>query len=246
MKTKTASALLAAASLALLPAAAGAASAPEARWMATFEMTQEIDWRLPRYDTTSDCFHRFWSEGSGSESWKMKTRRPVKVLAYRLSKQVPVSFKYGTFDRFAMGGDGLLSAGFIVRRLHEAGGSEPGRCGGESEVFAPEKYDCGSRLAEYNVTIGFARGRAWFSSLPTGEPMKPFLNCYVQGPADFGGEETAPSAARFNPSALLSGRRTVVLTGSDSESQVIKKNPGAGRLTTRGSIRWKLTLTPAR
>jgi hypothetical protein len=243
---KTPSALLAAAALALaLPSAAGAAAAPEARWTATFEMTQQIDWKLPRYDTTSDCFHRFWAEGNGSETWKMKTRRPVKVLAYRLSRQVPVVFKYGTFDRFAMGGDGLRAAGFIVRRRHEAGGYEPGRCGGDSQIFDPEKYDCGSRLSEYDVTVGFVRGRAYFSSLPTGEPMQPYRNCDVHAPADFGGEETAPSAARFNAAALLSGRRTIVLSGSDSESMVITKNPGAGKLTTRGSIRWTLTLTPA-
>ncbi|MDW5595592.1 hypothetical protein VSS74_14680 [Conexibacter stalactiti] len=242
---KKPSTLFAAMLLALLPAAADAA-APEARWMATFEMTQEADWKLPRYTTTSDCFHKFWEEGSGSERWQIKTRRPVKVLAYRLSKQVPVAFKYGTFDRFAMGGDGLFSAGMIVRRQHQAGGSEPGDCGGESEVFAPAKTDCGTRLTEYDVTVGLARGKAYFSTQQKHLGLTPmFKNCNVQWPPDYGVEDGAPAPARYDVGALLSGRRTVVLAGAAKASQVITKNPGSGKLTTRGSISWKLTLKPA-
>jgi hypothetical protein len=131
--------------------------------------------------------------------------------------------------------------------MHQAGGTEPGDCGGDSEVFAPEKTDCGTRLTEYDVTIGLARGKAYFSTQQRDLGLRPlFSNCSVQYPPDYGVEDGVPAPARYSVGALLSGRRAVVLSGSASASQVIKKNPGAGRLTTRGSIRWKLTLTPAR
>ncbi|MDW5595593.1 hypothetical protein VSS74_14685 [Conexibacter stalactiti] len=240
-----AAALLALSLLATASTAAPAAVPKQARWLATFEMTQEVAWRMPRFVSRSDCYHRFWSEGSGDERWQIKTRRPVKVLAYHLSKNNPVVFKYGSWDMADMTTNGLDAAGMRVRRMHVAMGSYPGRCGGGDVTDPPRETDCGSRIPSYDVTFGFGRRKAFFSVHEKDEQPIPFVTCMVQGPPDFGLDEPAPAGASFSAAALLAGTRTVEIKGALRDRDEIRWQPGNGRTTSTGSIRWKLTLTPA-
>lgn len=240
-----AAALLTVSMIVATGSSATAAGLKQARWLATFEMTQEVAWRLPRYVSRTDCYHRYWSEGSGGERWQIKTRRPVKVLAYSLSRNNPVVFKYGSWDMADMTTNGLDAAGMIVRRMHVAMGSDPGRCGGDRVTDPPRETDCGSRIPSYDVTFGFGRSKAFFSVHEKDEQPNPFVTCVVQGPPDFGLNEPAPAGARFSAAAILAGTREVVISGALRDKVELRWSPGNGKTTATGSIKWTLKLTPA-
>lgn len=244
IRTVRAAALLALSLLAASASAASAAGEKQARWWATFEMTQVVDWKMPRYFSSSDCYHRRWSEGSGDERWQIKTRRPVKLLAYSFSRTTPVVFKYGSWNMADMTTNGLDAAGFRVRRMNVAMGSEPGRCGGAREVDPPRETDCGSRIPSYDVTFGLDRRKAWFSVHEKDEQIFPFVTCMLQGPPDFGLEEPAPAGASYSSAALLAGTRAVEIKGS-LRDRLVRRHP-PGKTTATGSIAWTLRLTPAR
>lgn len=226
----------------LLPAAASAADS--ARWWATFEAKQTIDWSLPKSYGTSDCFKRFWGSGSGAETWSIKTRRPVKLLAYRFNASTPVNFKYGTWDELAEGGDGLEAGGLIVRRGIESAGVDAGDCGGRAEVFPPEQTDCGSRLPAYDVTFGLSRGRLVPSPNETGDPVS-WSTCPLHAPGRFALDHFNRPPATVSVAALLSGRRALTVRRTQTDSDYDPARTGSARRVRSGEVTWTLTLTPA-
>ena len=144
---------LGAAAAALALAAPGAQAAgldlSTARFTAQYEASLVTTWNMPRYEWDASCYNRRWGSGQGTETWKIKTRGPQKVLAMRTGPRL-VSWLGG----WTVGAppDDIAAAGMISRDSHFSFGSNPGPCGGGVEIDR-RPDDCGDRLPSYTVHL---------------------------------------------------------------------------------------------
>jgi hypothetical protein len=233
------------AALLLAPAAATAARAPAypklGRWTAVFEAQQVVNWELPRYETSSDCYHRWWGAGRGAETWVIRSRGATRVLAYQGSAQTPIAFRFGTWDWLGVGGDGIAAAGMIERAASESSGRDPGDCGGDSRVNVPEARNCGSRLPDYAIGLAYERGRVELF-LKQGNRQTGYGNCPLYTPRRWTDGSFKQPLGRVDPQRLLSGRGTLVISASDGERTVETLNPGGGQRSSSATVRWTLRL----
>lgn len=168
---KTVHLLTAAAVLAAtLPAAAEARRKPPATpklphigvpYTVKFTASRTITWKIPKHYTYSDCGHKWWHAGSGSETWEVTSRGAGRVDIN--ARDGEVQFLYpgtsGGVPRF------WIDAGAVRTRAGRIeGGYDPGpTCAVDTPQPVPAKTDCGTRLPDNRIVLFYGRGRLYWT-----------------------------------------------------------------------------------
>jgi len=246
VSTMPAKTLLAAAAIAgavLGAAAQPAAAKPRtATFMASFEASYTTTWNEPKRLTGgSVCGGLNYQQGSGEETWTIKTRKPQKLLAYKTS--YGVGFQHSTWDPNGDGGN-LEASGRHTRNGRSYWTTEPGTCGGTFEVEPKDPdEDCGTRLPEYDLF--FMGTKKYHPELTVAGHMRReklhFDDCDIRL-ADALTQGAWPKVEkRITARQVFGGRRTVKITGSKAWDNA--DEPTADRWTTSSTLTWTLTLT---
>ncbi len=235
----------AAASVAALGAAQPAAAKPKplkhAKFSAAFEATYKTTWNEPKRLTGgSVCGGLNYQQGSGEESWTVKTRKPQKVIAFERS--YGVAFHHDTWDPQADDGRGLAAFGVHKRTGDSFWSTEPGTCGGEYERESTDN-DCGTRLTEYELRLdGVTKYHPELFKAPhTRNEKTRFEACDIKL-ADELLAGAWPKVEKALPVRRIFGkRRTVTISASSAWDNADEYN--AKYWTTSSTLSWKLTLT---
>ncbi|HEY8582003.1 MAG TPA: hypothetical protein VIL49_03620 [Capillimicrobium sp.] len=150
-------ALLAAGLTLAAAAPASAAIQSPSKFVGTITATQTTTWEEPHHTTGIDCFHRYWVEERGSETWRVKGQ-PTKVLISQVGTGPNVSMHYGNFNPHADSPFGLKAKVTRQRAWTKREGSDPGECGGIGTVLPAPDNDCGTRSWDGYVSITHENG----------------------------------------------------------------------------------------
>jgi hypothetical protein len=231
----------------LAPGASGAMKS--AKFNVTFEAQRTVDWKIPRHAWLTDCKGRHWKEAQGSEDWKMKTRKPVKLLVTGGFKGSPGMWMWNTHSRarFDPRAFGLEAAGWLKRDYSEHAGNTGGWCGG-ADVADPRPNDCGTRLPTYVISLAtLGRKVTWSHAMAEHSRAAGklgFDDCGMHPPEDFG-LSTFPAlpAERFRASDLFNRRKkTVTLKASKSWPTEEQPLTNGYVIHTSGTAKWKMVL----
>ncbi len=237
----------AAASLAALGAAQPAAARPKplksAKFSAAFQATYKTTWNEPKRLTGgSVCGGLNYQQGSGEESWTVKTRKPQKLIAFERS--YGATFFHDTWDVNGDDGDGIAAFGVHKRTGDSFWSTEPGTCGGEYEREKPDpKADCGTRLPEYVLRFdGLEKIRPQFSVAPHMRNEKlHFAACDIRYAEGLTSNVWPKVEKALQAKRLFSRQRVVTVSASKKWDNA--DEPSAEDWTTSSSLKWKLTLT---
>lgn len=225
---------------------AEAAGLDEARFTATFDATMRTTWTWPRHEYPGNCSGRPWRSGSGSETWRIRTRGVQKVLALRTGPRL-VTWMGG----WTVGGaaDPIAAGGLISRDAIVASGTTQGWCGGGT-VDPPPQTDCGDRLPSYDLHVT-QLGRSLavvprLTSAPVNQRIGyatcrlPMADGITQGswPTDVPG--------RLEHAAVFGRRKTLTVRGGRTWTQPHHGDSGYGNLSTTTTLTWTMRLTRKR
>jgi len=246
-RTVLATVTIAAAAIAVAaqPAAARPKPPKTAKFTATFEASYKTTWNQPKRLTGgSACGGLNYTQGSGEESWTIKTRKAHKLLAYKTS--YGASLLHGTWDPQAEEAFTIDAFGVHQRSGRVYWTIEPGECGGEFKVQPKDPdEDCGTRLPEYGLRFdGTTKYYPNLMRAPHQRKEKTWFSDCDLRLADELVEGAWPRVEEKLPVKKLFGRaKTVVVEGKGDWDNA--DEPSADLYTTSSSLRWKLTLTRA-
>jgi hypothetical protein len=242
----------AALAVALLPGAAAVAPADAdartAKFTAQFEASLKTQWSMPEHHVISDCYHQRYSSGSGTETWQMKSRTPARVAVQSNGRST--FFHMGTWET---SGDPvrkpLRAFGVHTRAGSYTDRTAPGECGGTPKVEVRPSGDCGTKLPRYEVAFSVVNGKITpsLSDDPTmrNEDTR-FDDCPINTPEGVTDGSWPDVEAKLPRTLLRGGRKPIVVTGRKQWSSSQRTGRGYGVITSKASMEWKLTLTPAR
>ena len=215
-------------------------------WEVTVSIEQTAAWNIPRYEPFRDCYHRYYYAETGSDSYKVATRRAARV-------ETLVAGKFGQMFTDPKILDGFIPAGAMRKReVHVDQGWDAGDCGRASEGHAAPKLDCGTRLPGMAVALQWIGGQLKLTVVYDDRYVADnldarFKSCPLRGPKGMF-EESFPDAAlkaslplglvkRWRPFKVT---RTVSYPTRGTETQTF---PGS-ELTTSGKLTWTAVVTP--
>jgi len=243
--------LLPAAAVAALAVAQPAAAKPTklktAKFSATFEASYTTTWNEPKRLTGgSVCGGLNYQQGSGEETWTIKTRKPQKILAYKTS--YGAALYHGTWDPQEEESEGFDAFGNHQRQGRSYWTTEPGTCGGVFTVEPKrETEDCGRRLPEYRLRFdGVTKLHPNLMSAPHMRKEKTwFADCHIKLADELLAGDWPKVEKKLPVKSLFAkGRKPIKITGTESWDNA--DEPTADRYTTSSKLTWTLTLTRRR
>lgn len=237
--------------------------AQQARFWATFRAEKTIGWSEPRWTTREDCWHSWWTQGSGRQTERYESTMPVKLLAYTAGmNNSSVFFKWRTWDEFAESSDREMPAvGTITRQATRSEDWVAGTCGVRGVIIDDEGNerttpvprppdDCGTRKPGVDGWIGTGSKYMWLdtgASFASQEAQMGFRACELNMPYEM--DERGWSVdirGRYSRAELFNpGVPVVKVSAGERYSQ--KQLIGGARaiLFTSGSVSWTVTLRRA-
>jgi hypothetical protein len=234
---------------ALLPltAAFGLAAAPNAlarpagpiAYDMTVAIDTSVDWKTERKPYDRDCSHHAaWSKASGSEAFAVKTPQAVRV-------EVEPTLGTLTFPRSGRSSvHGALVRGRWSRDTRTSSGSSPGPCGGTGEQTSDRPADCGLRLPEQVVWLGFhGRKVSLWNGWPDNLPTDAWGSCrfYVY-PEDF---PRAPGVSDLTAPSKLAQLKRGARTVRMGRTQSVPARVLPDGTTVSGRATWTVVFTRA-
>jgi hypothetical protein len=247
---------LAAVALSLVPATAaqagsqgGGREAPIKAWFtATFEAHKTAAWDRPRGEGGGDCNGKPWSQSSGSEDQRVKSRGSFKVVVTGTRRFPTWTFGRGTAvtDPREVGVD---ASGPHTREWTHRSGRTGGWCGA-ARTDPPLPHDCGTQLSEYKVDFhAYAGAITWglsYKNLP--RERQGFYKCGLHTPADLPATGFPRLEGKIRMADVLNPRkRRIVVQAAKTYGPTVYPIPDLGTTETRsGAASWKLTLNRTR
>ena len=229
-----------------LPGAADA-GVRTAKFTATFDATLKTTWSLPRHTTPQDCYHVRWRHGTGSETWKIRSRGAGTKVTARSSNGPAVGWSTG----WELGGTPVdfLAGGIIDRDSHLGEGWTPGPCGGEPGVVEKPKQDCGSRLPSYEIALSQQGDR--ISAMPLAaatarNEKNTYDECFLPTATGVLAGTWPKVEAKLAKSAVFGRSRTLTAKGVKTWREPKHSASGTGTLSTTTKLTWTLKLRRAR
>jgi hypothetical protein len=245
--------ILATALAALCAAQSASAIAPTprgapktAKFLATFKAEFNTTWDQPRKMTGgSACGGLNYEQGRGTDSWTIKTRKPVKMLAYKTG--YGAGLYHGTWNPMDEEDFTFPAYGVHTRQGEIYWTTEPGSCGGVFQRQPPDPDgDCGTRLPEYGMRFdGVRRIHPNFMNAPHMRNEKTwFTDCTARFANALGTGDWPRVDRKLPVKALFGKRKTVTVTAGKSWDNA--KDGTTNLFTTSSKMTWTLTLTRAK
>lgn len=250
---------LLAAALLLTTLGAATAQAKSVRFWATFRADKTIRWAEPKWYGHTDCYHRWWTSGSGRQTETYRSTKPIRVLIYTGGLTSQSTFiKWRTWDEFDEGATRHMPGmGKIDRSATRATDWEAGTCGVRGVIIddegrerttpvPPEPQDCraSTPAVDANMYLGKTAELTIGSAGSDQDAlMGSYRACEIAVPHEmdefrWGSEVSArvPRAALFNrdlPAVVFSGRKDY--------HQKWFVGGMRGLVFATGSVRWTVT-----
>jgi hypothetical protein len=236
-----------AAVLAVLPlVTAGSAGALTTKaYTVSFKGTVQTDWNVPKYMRYATCFDTEWVQGSGSETWNVRSQGN-KVLV--TNNGVASQFQFGSWELNA----GSTTSGLVGKgETHRSGGYKTtytaGTCGvGPQQDDPAPATDCGTRLVKYEIQLSFYKGEITPDVLASGNGVREkirYENCTLVTPSNILAGSWPAVSGKLKDRKLLKAGKPFTVKGHDrAEGKGGVSNLGTATTT----IDWALTFTPAK
>jgi hypothetical protein len=192
------------------------------------------DMVMPKHGLYADCQGQRWESATEKEVWSLKSRRPVRVGAVRGGNGTVTFIRTDAGE--AAVESGIPAGGSVTRDSRFTRGTEPGTCGPGSPPVTDVGDDCGTKMVGYAVNLEVVAGRLWLN--PSTEPGVPadqagFRDCGISRAFGMGdGDVFRTAAARLSLDAFWRGRRTLVVRGSRTRTEVLSETTGTKTTTT--------------
>jgi hypothetical protein len=237
-----------AAALAAVPLAVPGAAGAFAKkaYTVTFDGTVKTDWNVPKWKSYETCYDTTWIQGSGSETWHVRSKGTNKVLAF--SNGVATQFQFGSWemnkddDIYAVLGKGETMRSGGYRTTYTAG-----TCGvGPQQDDPVPESDCGTRLVEYEIQLSVDRGEVTPDVLASGNGIREkvgYDHCTLVTPSNILAGSWPAVSGKLPDKKLFRAKKAFAVKGHD-------RAEGKGGVSNLGTavttIDWKLTFTPAK
>lgn len=237
------------------PVAANAAPPKKPRppvriaWDVTVSIEQTAAWTIPRYEPFRDCYHRYYYAETGSDLYKISTRRAARV-------ETLVSGRFGQLLPDPAHLDGFIpSAGWRKREVRVQAGWDAGDCG-RAETGRPQvgDWDCGTRLPGKSVALLWTDGtlRLVISEddrYVADNYYATFRSCPFRGPSGLSAVGFPYEALKAAlPVKLMKRRRAFTVSRTTSyprRGTETEKFPNGGEISASGKLSWTAKFTPA-
>lgn len=234
-----------AATLAAVPLAAPttAGAVTTKAYTVSFEGSVQIDWSEPRWKVSENCYDTVWNEGSGSQTWNVRSRGATKVLLHTNGRYLQATYGTWTLNEDT-DSSGLPAKGEITRTGGYSTIYTAGTCGtGPQYPNQGPTGDCGTRLLNFEVELHAYKGELTpdVTLHGNGREKTGFETCTIVVPENVVALSWPAVSTALPEAKLLGATKAFTVKGHD---QLTGKG-GVWDASSKVTIDWTATFTPA-